>query len=252
MFISGAGSGGNHSNAAKTSGDFGCPEIAPEFPPSNFFPYSPYCAGNLSSLLSPVMIANPPRMLVLSALVLLCGCGSPHPAAVTPMEIDPVTARQPADPMVHDNALNLLHDLLGQEKNVSKILLIKGVSPGVKQLIKNISAAADTSLKTVESFAPTNVPPDWDRLGLPPGEKAARAAMAKTKEHELLHASGQEFEFLLLMTQSEALGYGTELARAAAENEPEPARARELAAISNELNQLHADVLGLLRAHRSF
>lgn len=192
-------------------------------------------------------------MVALFTLVLLCGCSSTHPAAAKP--IDPGTlqsAQKRADPRVYNNSLNLLHDLLGDEKDVSKVLIIKDASPPVVQLIKDISKTAGADFKTLESFVPPNASRDWDRLDLPPGEKAVRAGMSKTKEHDLLHASGKEFEFLLLLTQADALGYGTQLARTAAENEPDPARARPLADMSNQLNQLHADVLGLLRAHRSW
>ena len=197
------------------------------------------------------MNANLPRRLALLGLGLLCGCSSPQPAPVKMMDLKAVPSRQkPADPRMHDNALNLLHDLLGDEKNVSKILFIKRVSPDVKRLVKDIATTADAGLKTVEYLAPTNTASDWKRLDLPPGETAVRAAMAKSKEHDLLHASGGEFEFLLLLTQSEALSYGTHLARIAAENESDPLPARQLASISNDLNQLHADVLRWLRAHR--
>jgi hypothetical protein len=188
------------------------------------------------------------RVLALLIVLLITGCSSTRPAPVEP--VDPGTvlsARERADPSIYDNALNLLHDLLGDESDLSKVLIIKDASPPVVQLIKDISKAAGDAQKKLEAFSQTNPPRDWDRLGLPPGEAAVRDGMAKTKEHDLLHASGKEFEFLVLLTQADAMGYGAQLARTAAENAPDPGRAAQLAVISNRLNQLHADVLGLLR-----
>ena len=196
-------------------------------------------------------ILNVPLILLMVALVPLCGCQSPHSVPVTPAAAELFqSGKQAVDVVVHDNAMNLLHDLLGAEKNVSKVLIIKHASPAVKQLIKNISAAAGAGVKTLESFAQKDAAPNWEHLGLPPGEKAVRQAISKTKEHELLHTSGKEFEFLLLLTQAEGLSYGAHLARIAAENEPDTGRARQLSVISKELEQLHADVLALLRALR--
>ena len=198
-----------------------------------------------------VAILTRTRILALLTPALLCGCQSPHPVPATPVAVESLpSGKRIIDAVVHDNAMNLLHDLLGDEKNVSKVLIIKHASPAVKQLIKNISETAGVRVKTLESFVQKDAAPNWERLGLPPGEKAVRQAMSKTKEHELLHTSGKEFEFLLLLTQAEGLGYGTHLARIAAENAPDPGRADQLFIISKELDRLHADTLALLRAHR--
>ena len=211
--------------------------------------FTRHCVAGLQADIA--MISKGPRILALLTLALLCGCQSPHSVPVTPAAAEPFqSGKQAVDVVVHDNAMNLLHDLLGDEKNVSKVLIIKHASPAVKQLIKNISATAGADVKTLESFAKKETAPNWERLGLPSGEKAVRQAMSKTKEHELLHTSGKEFEFLLLLTQAEALSYGTHLARIAAENAPDPGRADQLFVIDKELDRLHADTLALLRAHR--
>jgi hypothetical protein len=197
------------------------------------------------------MISNLPRIIALFVPFLLCGCRLPHSVPATATAVEPVqSSKKRVDRAVCDNALNLLHDLLGDEKNVSKVLIIKRASPAVKELIKKISQTAGSSVKTLESFAPKDAARKWEHLGLPPGERATREAVAKTKEHKLLHSSGKEFEFELLLTQAEGLNYGTHLARIAAENESDPENARKLSVISQELDQLQAEVLALLRTER--
>ena len=55
--------------------------------------------------------------------------------------------------------------------------------------------------------------------------------------------SGVEFELALLLTQAEALSYGWHLAGVAAANEPQPARARALAGIGEDMQTLYLAVV---------
>lgn len=146
-----------------------------------------------------------------------------------------------------NNALDLLHDFLSDDKDLSKILIIKHASPELKQLVKKISASAKANVKTLESFQKTGDAPAWGHLGLPPGERATRDAISKAKEHELLHSKDSEFEFQLLLTQAEGLNYGAYLAQVAAETDPNPDHASRLSAMSRELAELRSEVLARLR-----
>ncbi len=152
------------------------------------------------------------------------------------------------DIATRNNALALLDQLLNEEKNLSKILIIKKESADLKRLVKNISEDTGKEAKLLEALAKKD--PDLNLAGidLPRGEVAARKAISKTKEHVLLHSKGQEFQFQILLTQSEALNYGAHLALVAAENEPEPTRAQDFSNISTQLKQLQEQVLGMLRA----
>jgi len=82
---------------------------------------------------------------------------------------------------------------------------------------------------------------------LPAGEVAAREAISNSKEHTLLHSADAEFELQLLLTQSDALNYGAQLARVAALNESAADRARELSNLSTQLGSLHEQVIAMLR-----
>ena len=149
---------------------------------------------------------------------------------------------------VCNNAASLLHDLLGQEKNVSKILLIKKKAPAFEKLIKDISKTADDGEKQLDHFAKDNPALDLHQMRLPPGEVAAREAQSKAEEHTLLAAKNETFEFDLLLTQAQALDYGSHLAGVAAENSTIPGEERGFNALETDLNGLYVQVIAEMRA----
>ena len=83
-------------------------------------------------------------------------------------------------------------------------------------------------------------------MRLPPAELATRDAIAATKKKELLSQSGGTFELTLLLTQTEALSYGWHLAQVTGQNEPQPDRARALAGISEDMQNLYREVFALI------
>jgi hypothetical protein len=146
--------------------------------------------------------------------------------------------------------LALLDELLNDEKNLSKILIIKRESPDLKRLVKDISEAAGKGAKLLKTLAKEDSGLELARTDLPPGEQAARKEISKTKQHQLLHSKETEFEFQLLLTQDEALNYGAHLALVAAENEPQPGHAREISALAAQLRGLLERVLEMLRTRK--
>ena len=149
---------------------------------------------------------------------------------------------------VRNNAASLLADLLGDEKNVSKILIIKRNSAGLGRLIKAISKTAGNGAEQLETLAKNDTTLNLHALQLPPGEIATRAAISKTKEHELLFSSGEKFELNLLLTQTDALDYGSHLAKIAAENSSSPEQQRKFHSLDVALNALLQQVVAKLRA----
>ncbi len=146
-----------------------------------------------------------------------------------------------------NNAASLLYQLVGEEKNVSKILFIKSNSKELGQLIKAISQMAANSERRLASLASNSPDLNLHAMELPQGEKATRDAVAKTEEHELLFTSGKQFEFNLLLTQAQALNYGWHLAEIAAENSHRPVEVQEFLAISREMKQLYDQVITQMR-----
>lgn len=159
----------------------------------------------------------------------------------------PASAKQLHTAATRDNALALLDDLLNDEKNLSKILIIKSESKELHRLVKEISETAANGAKLLKAMGGKDRVAAPQGLDLPPGESATRAAITKTKSHSLLFSSGAEFEFQLLLTQAQALGYGEHLAKVAAVNEPQPERAREFTSLGVQMKQLYEQVLAMLR-----
>jgi hypothetical protein len=149
---------------------------------------------------------------------------------------------------VRNNAASLLRDLLGDEANVSKLLIIKRDRDELNRLIKEISAFALEGVKKLDHLAKEDAALNLRARELPPGEQAARDSIAKARAGELLRASGDDFEFRLLLTQAEALGYAVHLAKIVALHEPNPEHAKIFSDLSREMERLHGDVLKLMRS----
>ena len=158
--------------------------------------------------------------------------------------------RKTVDPATRDNCLALLDDLLNDEKNVSKLLIIKRNTTELKNLAVSISKTCANGAKLLKQIGKQEPGLNLKETLLPAGEVATRKAITKTKESKLLHTNDQELEFQLLLTQAEALNYGAHLAKVAAENDANQNQARELTSLSSQLMQLHEQVLAMLR-HRS-
>jgi hypothetical protein len=169
--------------------------------------------------------------------MLLCGCAPLEKTQPANAELS-----EPEKLGIRNNAASLLYDLLGDEKNVSKILIIKRNSEELGRLIKTISEAAADDQKQLEWLAKNDPNLNLHAVELPQGEKATRDAVAKTEEHELLFSSGKEFEFRLLLTQAQALGYGWHLAKIAAENSSSPEEVQKFTAMSRGMENLYDQV----------
>ena len=145
-----------------------------------------------------------------------------------------------------NNGYSLLHQVLDEEKDVSFLRFIKSEHSDVKNLVNRIASASGTGAKLLEEFASHDASITLDDIRLPPGEAAARDAIASTKKKELLGETGDKFELTLLLTQSEALSYAWHLAKVTGENEPQPERARALAGLSRDMQNLYQEVFALL------
>lgn len=180
-------------------------------------------------------ILKPLLVVMLVAGCVMTGCQSP-----------PVRPPVESGASLRNNGYSLLHQLLDEQKDLSLLRFIKSEKPEVKKLVKRIATTSGAGAKLLEKFAKDDPSIRLDDLRLPPGELVTRAAIAATKQKELLSQTGDEFELTLLLTQTEALSYAWHLAKVTGENEPQPDRARALAGVSEDMANLYRDVFALL------
>lgn len=171
------------------------------------------------------------------------GCAHVQPGA----SVDQTPAVS-AKLQVRNNAASLLEDLLDDEKNVDKVLIVKSAGKDVTALVKLIAATATTHKMELEQLATNDPTLNLKIMDLPPGEQTTRKSTAKSKEHDLLFSSGANFEFNLLSTQSEAENYGWHLAKVAAENSSSDTEKRTFEQISDSMRHLYEQTVKQMRA----
>jgi hypothetical protein len=188
----------------------------------------------------------------LACSALLLGCSTTVPAtssaAPAPAATEGQTGKAADKVQVRNNAASLLAQLLDEEKNVSKVLIIKHGSRELSGLIEAISTAAADGAKRLKGLAQDDPTLDLGRKDLPAGEKASRDAEGKSEEYDLLLSSGADFEFTLLLTQAQALNYGSHLAKVAADNSSDHEEASALLTMSRTLDQLLTQVKAMMRS----
>jgi hypothetical protein len=181
-----------------------------------------------------ILLQLAPLLLVACVLT---GCQSPKAGTALGNSIEQST---------RNNGYSLLHQVLDEQTDVSLLRFIKPEHSDVKNLVKRIATTSGTGAKLLEEFASHDASITLDDIRLPPGEAAARDAIASTKKKELLGETGDKFELTLLLTQTEALSYAWHLAKVTSENEPQPERARALAGLSKDMQNLYQEVFVLL------
>jgi len=141
----------------------------------------------------------------------------------------------------------MLYEILGQERQVSKLLLINREPEALETVIGAIAQTCGKAYDRLGDFAKADPGLDLIDTGLPIEEVRTRAAIAATKREQLLAASGEELELQLLLAQNEALTYMAHLADTLSRNEPDPARLAFLRELWKDLTRLQEDVLALVR-----
>lgn len=179
------------------------------------------------------------QIIVLAGLLALGGCESPR--------VRPPGTASPGLPA--KGGYGLLFQLLGDEKDVSKLLIIKRERAELRELIRQIAQTSAEAHKKLEAFGRTAPELQLRETGLPAAEVETRESLAKAKAKTLLGQSGKDFELALLLSQQEATSYATHLAATLAKAERHPERAQFLKQLSSDFNQLHSRVVGVLTAN---
>ena len=135
---------------------------------------------------------------------------------------------------------------MSDEKNVSRLLIIKRERDEFGDLIKAISDRCSAAHKELEAFAKADRTLNLKDLGLPVAEVQARESISKAQAKELLKNRDKELELKLLLTQDKALQYGAHLAEVTARAEPDTQRAQFFQQLSRDLTVLHEKVYAML------
>jgi hypothetical protein len=197
-------------------------------------------------------------MKLTAGLILLCclaGCASParsrSSAGPAPSPPPPPASAAAASQTLVLQGYRLLAELVGDEKDVSKLLLIKHERPELGTLIKEISATCAQAHKELLAFAKTDPSLDFKTDVLPAAERETRQQISKERRKELLHAKGKPLEVGLLLTQVEALTYAHQLAAVLAQSDSVAERKKFLVRLATDLQQLQGKVKDMLLAHYS-
>ena len=181
-------------------------------------------------------------LLSFLALV-LCGCATQHRSTA---DLQSRVSRDQVTLDTRNNAYSLLYELLSEEKDVSKILIIKREGKELNRFIKEVATTSGDAAAQLKRFREMDGSLELDATLLPPGEAATRDAIAKTKTKALLGSSGLAFERALLLTQIEALSYGSHLAKVSATHDANSARSEYLQSLSQTLNRYYLEAVELL------
>jgi hypothetical protein len=141
----------------------------------------------------------------------------------------------------------LLYEILGQERKVSQLLIIKGEREALETLIERIAETSGRAHERLEALAEADPSLDLADTGLPVEEVRTREAVAATRRSQLLAATGRELELQLLLSQNEALTYIAHLADVLSRSEPDPARGAYVRELWKDATRLQEDVVALVR-----
>lgn len=171
-------------------------------------------------------------LALIAAIALGTGCQSPAAGA-------PTVGDSSKNLSIRNNGYSLLYQLLTEQKDISLLHFIKREHTDVRKLMTQIATSCGRGAKVLEQLAKEDPTVNLRDTALPPGEVAARDAIAATKKHLILGNKGSDFELNLLLTQTDALNYGWHLAEVTSRNEPQPEHARALADLAEELHNLY-------------
>jgi hypothetical protein len=163
----------------------------------------------------------------------------------TVQKILPTTAWRQA--RVRNEGYSLLYQLLSQESDAAKILIIKHADPPIPDIIKEIANTSGQAKKELDLFHEKDRHLSLEMTNLPQIEQKSRAAIQSTVTKQLLFSSGKKFEVRFLFTQAEAMNYAAHLAQVLHDQEDNPARKEFLATLAERCTTLHDQVMELLK-----
>lgn len=179
------------------------------------------------------------------AFVTLLVCALAGTGCATVQKILPTTAWHQA--RVRNEGYSLLYQLMSQESDAAKLLIIKHADPPVADLIKEIASTCTQAQKELALFKTADRHLSFTMSNLPQIEQKTRAAMESTVTKELLFSSGKKFEVRFLFTQVEAMNYGAHLAQVLHAQETDPLRQKFLTTLAAHCTTFHDRLMERLK-----
>ena len=174
--------------------------------------------------------------------IVLMGCATKPPTVAPETNVPSRDSRL----AIRNQGYSLLYKLLSDEKNVSKLLVVKNENSDVGELIKKIARTTGEGAKELEAFAKGDPHLHLNMDGLPVAEKETRELIAKTRAKELITKTGEKFEMRILLTQIEAMSYGSHLAVVVQSHDTDESRRKFLGDLSQQLQELHQAIIDLM------
>ena len=159
-------------------------------------------------------------------------------------------AKDPPQPPVASglgHGYALLYTILGQEKDVSQLLVIKENRERLATVIDPIAETCGKAPRTARGARRAQPAPRSFGRRLPAEELRTRELIGATRRDLLLGSSDKELELQLLLIQNEALTYAAHLADTLARSESYPERSAFLKTLWRDLTRHLHDVQALLR-----
>jgi len=178
------------------------------------------------------------QVVIFTFLLVICvsGCVAPAP---------PVASAHP-NARVTDSGYALLYDLMGNEKDVSKLSIIKHERPEFHDLIRDISDRCGAAYDLLGDFAKADPSLNIKDQQLPLAEMQTRQREGKARGADLLTDKGRNLELQLMLTQNEAITYASHLSAVIAESETNVKRAQAVRQMSTDFSVLEERIHTML------
>ncbi|MFG0249291.1 MAG: hypothetical protein ACF8OB_10420 [Phycisphaeraceae bacterium JB051] len=141
----------------------------------------------------------------------------------------------------------LIYDTIKQESQVDKILILKGPSEDVSNVLKAIAKLSSNAKAKIEEFDKADASLSLKKDGIPKAESLTREAISSSTTKRILFSSSKAFEFNILLAQHQALDYISSMAKMLSEQDRNETRKQYMAELAEDTKALHERVLKLMR-----
>ena len=147
-----------------------------------------------------------------------------------------------------NDGYSLFYDFCQQESQLSLLLWIKTMPPGISDYARQISTTAKDNMAILKAMGVKDASLRLDKVSLPSFEINVRQSMADDRKQQLVWGnSGAAFAQALTMSQSETTNYGLHVAKVLSESEPDHDRARAMRHMYTQWLALHSEAYRLSR-----